>query len=370
MANRNVIREVASFFDRVKAEFRSRVDSDRAFPTHEKFTFADPELEEGRDVCSRDFIRRADVFSFESLGALGFLVGVVYLDEFYYYLVGGGGEDVCFGCEGVMEKPVVAGGLVLVFNFLDGAIPLRGGMMDLYDEVLYKDDEVDIKEVSLGSIMNFFPSITCFGVERDSVFYGKDENLSSKLGALFLSKSSRKYLSFRDGALVKIFDFSLGPNTSFPFDLLVGAMISSNWQHAFIEIYKIFEYLYPVPALGSFGENLRKAGVDTRGVGHLEMLGAIKDSFDWRPNEEGALKKVLSCLEEGASGEGMEVLCKIPGNSLHGKLYKLRNGLVHYKAGEELPWRGIGLSDSDWSQLVSWMIESAVFSYSHFFDVE
>ena len=183
----------------------------------------------------------------------------------------------------------------------------------------------------LDSVNKFFPLVKIFEIKAESPLITPEPSLFRV--ALFAVTNCVGLITLQWTAtgLENARAICSSQQKFLPFELVLRAVIERKNVHAFLELYRCIEFLFPFPKINQLRKKL-SVELSTQ-----ELSEAVEDVLGWRPTEESALQKLFSALPDDviSSFRGALSLKNIEDEFLASKvatvLYKLRNDCVHFR---------------------------------------
>ena len=217
------------------------------------------------------------------------------------------------------------------------------------------------------AIQEFFPPIKIFRIRAESPLLGTDSSLFRV--ALFAATKCPRLISlpWTSEGLEMARTVSSTERAEVPFELVLRAVLERKWEHAFLEIYRCMEFLFPFPKISELKKRLNFAGSS------VEVSESIEDILGWRPIEEAAMQALFRSLQPasvetfrqalGIERSDVLDLNKAVANSL----YRLRNDCVHFRPVQR---RSNAHKKVKWEILLQEMLKAVNEFYSAYFPHE
>ena len=195
----------------------------------------------------------------------------------------------------------------------------------------------------LATIIGLFDPIEIFEIDPNSPIMPDD--LMRLCCFWSVSNKERIILPFSKATFEVVDRLLANGASSLPFANLVSSLHSAHWQHAFLEAYRCIERLF---AFQIFEQLHRELAVSLPLLKFAERLETVTG---WRPKEEDAIKELFGFLPSTAQLLIEGVKNQVTGNSTeqtHRWIYKLRNSIVHFRAGTAT----VELSNEQWDEIL------------------
>lgn len=262
------------------------------------------------------------------------------------------------------EKPnggllsVIIAKLVIPLNNNINVLEIINSILPQYEgSGEYQGHEID-------EVKEYFLPIEIYEIEKDFILYGlNSETLLPRLtGWRLCTQSQSLALPFSKETLQFFKEIFLEGASSIPYENLVQCCYSVSWQHAFLELYRCIERLYPICILEKLYQDLNlKEEVITL----LEFEKKIEETLKWHHNEEMSLKIIFADLPR-KSIEPLDEIKKLnPENcemTTPKWFYLIRNNIVHFRPAHET----IEFGDKDWDKLIKVTLEIINSGYTRY----
>lgn len=231
------------------------------------------------------------------------------------------------------ELPVNAGAFCAAVNDLD--IEPIGGEAIGFDllENIFTPAEVTGVGVSypLETVAKYFPQVRIFQIKTGSPLL-KPEPCLFQIALFAVTKCTDLItLNWTSTGLENARAISSAQKPFLPFELVLRAIIERKNTHAFLELYRCIEFLFPFPKINELKTKLELT------LSTVELSESVESILGWRPTEDSALQRLFRTLppEIVAAFRQALLLETYEGDSLSSKvadvLYKLRNDCVHFR---------------------------------------
>ena len=210
-------------------------------------------------------------------------------------------------------------------------------------------------------ISEFFPKFYLFKIPSGSPFLALEE-LSTRVGLFALARTaSLRPLLWSSSALEIVQEICSTENKHFPINLVLHAILERKWEHAFLDIYRCVEFLFPFPKANELKRALQLETTTS------DVSYQIESVLGWRQQEDVALSTLFSKLPpeqlnliEQALGITPEEVsaAKDTWKFVAKRIYKLRNDCVHYRPVQS---RSQLKTAVNWPVLVQELLRAASF---------
>ena len=268
---------------------------------------------------------------------------VEYANTMYFVLIGLKTNQ--FVCDNTIleSEPINAGLLtaLLAEEFVDFNINFN--TLEFYDNMVFQHQDTSYKGHDYTEFLDYLQPIEFFKIPLGSVLIKGD--LNRILCFVFSANRQNIILNFESNLLETISELSLVGSDKIAYGLLLNSLLSTNYKHAFLELYRLIERLFPINYLKEFHSK-----VNTE-LTFLEFTATLETITSWRPKEDEAIDKIFLNSKPSTLENFNFFLQSSPSLSNFSPssyFYKLRNSIVHYRAIHE----EFKLSDNQWNQII------------------
>lgn len=211
----------------------------------------------------------------------------------------------------------------------------------------------------LSAIAALFPTCLTYRVSAPEPYAKSDHRF---LGAILARSYADGPLHIDPATLQKFaYLFESGPDF-LPYENLLQGLLSFSWGNLFLETYRCLEQLYAQPRVSA----LTSAWSSPLAV--RDVVALLENHLSWRPKEDEALAGLIGTC----SGASLQCLCSAFNVSFSvdaqdkacvsvaGRVYKLRNNIVHYRPIHE----AVSKADDEWNRIVQAMLDVLIDVYT------
>lgn len=245
---------------------------------------------------------------------------------------------------------------LLIANNILKIDPQTNGL-EFYNEIMFQHEENSYTGHDYKEVLKYLETINFFLLPDNSVL--KNESLKRILCYIFSNNKQHLILNFSDDLLESISEISLVGSSNISFGLTLSCLFSTNFKHAFLEVYRLVERIFPVSYLKEFHER-----VETD-LNFIEFSTSLENITKWRPREEDALEKIFNSFTSTTEYYFNIFFTSsddLKDQSNHKYFYKLRNSIVHFRTSHE----ETDLTDSQWNKLIMATFYLVDENYSNF----
>ncbi len=234
---------------------------------------------------------------------------------------------------------------------------------ELVEKIFYPVDAKEIPSIAYDwiTVSDFFPTFYVFQIPAGSPFLSLQE-LAPRVGLFSLTKAtSLRPLPWSSDALEAIREICTSENEQFPIHLVLHAVLERKWEHAFLDIYRCIEFLFPFPKANDLKQALKLE------MSTIDVSYQIESVLGWRQQEDVALNTLFSKLQteqlallSTALGIPAEEIASVDNSRkmVPKRIYKLRNDCVHYRPAQS---RSLLKATVNWPLLIQELLKAASF---------
>lgn len=247
------------------------------------------------------------------------------------------------------ENPLYAALLEVAFYELKIALINNPEPLVIINEIIpfYMEVENETYEGhDIDTIKRFFLPTQIYEIE--SGYPLQANQLIQLVGLRLCQQPDNLALPFSGDTLELFKQVFLEGSAAIPYDNLLQCCYSVSWKHAFLEMYRCVERLYPIPLLDKLHSEM---GLDPEHFSLLKLGKTLEDILSWRPLEESSVKKIIEASPKETKSLLKEVKDSMPRTksyALEKWFYGIRNNIVHFRAATPI----IEMSDDNWDELI------------------
>lgn len=243
----------------------------------------------------------------------------------------------------IREIDINAGILTLLIAERDVRLSKSISAIEFYDAILFQHIEVGYSGHDYNDLLSYVEPISIFAIPEYSVLKG---NYLSRGACYLLTKHpSLLILNFDPIVLDLTSDLSLLGSDHISYRILLDYLFSTSYKHAFLEIYRLIERLFPISYIK---ELYAETGT---GLSFINFVAMLEAKITWKPKEDDALERIFSSSREVTRQYFRDFLATSPdllARSDHKYFYSLRNSIVHFRASHE----DYELTNEQWNLLI------------------
>jgi hypothetical protein len=215
--------------------------------------------------------------------------------------------------------------------------------LEFDDNIMSQHKDIDYKGHNYIDLLNFLEPFQIFKIPDSSLLI--NENLHRILIYVYSNNPNNLILKFNKSVLELVSDISLVSSKNISYGLLLYSLLSTNYKHSFLELYRLVERLFPINYLKDLHQKIITE------LTFLEFTSELENVTSWRPREDEAIEKIFS-ISRLNTKEAFRVFLDssvyLQTQTDYKYFYKLRNSIVHFRANHE----EYDLTDSQWNLLI------------------
>lgn len=230
-------------------------------------------------------------------------------------------------------------------------------LLHFYNEILFQHEDSSYSGHDFEDILSFVEPILLFKLPTDTVL--KDHILARIAVYLFSKDGKNLVLDFTDDVTTFTADLAILGSDSISYKLILTYLFSTTYKHAFLELYRLIERLFPIAYMKQFHQ------ISNSKLDFLEFITTLENVTNWRPKEDEAIQKIFEATHSHTTNHFenfINTLVEKP--TLPTYFYKLRNSIVHFRANH----LEYNLSTTQWNLLIYatlWLIDEQYTKNQH-----
>lgn len=211
-----------------------------------------------------------------------------------------------------------------------------------FQDVIMSQHKEDIyRGHDQNDILPFLQPFTLVEIKSDSILF-IDETLRI-LTNITTGVQNMLVLNFEKDTLNLVNQLTLVTTYKIPYRLILNSLISANFSHSFLEIYRLIERMYPLNYIKEFYQR------SSSQLNFQQFAKELESSIGWRPKEDEALKKIFDNSSVSSKALIKSVAQKKGYRSNYSNyIYKIRNSIVHFRMKHE----EVKLTDEEWNDII------------------
>ncbi len=218
----------------------------------------------------------------------------------------------------------------------------RSNHLEFYDKILFQHKDPAYKGHDYEELLPFVDP--CIILKLTDNFLIKHNILSRIACYIFSLNSSELILDFDSDVTEFISELSLVGSDSIFYKLILNCLFSTSYNHAFLELYRLVERLFPITYLQEFHTKSNSQ------LSFLEFTSELEKVTSWRPKEEEAVEKIFDSSKQLTTQYFQDFHDTSPefkDQNHFNFFYQLRNSIVHFRASHS----EISLEPKQWNLL-------------------
>lgn len=219
----------------------------------------------------------------------------------------------------------------------------NANFLEFYNDIMFQHKDIAYKGHDYQELMPFLEPIQLYILPQNSVLI--NENINRVFVYIFSNNPKSLILQFETNVTNTVSDLALIGSNKISYSLLISSLLSTNYKHAFLELYRLVERLFPINYLKEF-----HLVVNTK-LSFLQFAAELENITSWRPKEDEALNKIFLSTKGSTLRYFRDFLNSSVALSTQNDstcFYKLRNSIVHFRASHQ----EFDLNDHQWNLIL------------------
>lgn len=264
--------------------------------------------------------------------------------EFFFILIGVNVQSTNIDNLILEDYPINAGLITLLLSERLIMLNTSINFSEFSNDIMFQYKDVSYKGNDYEELLRFLDSVQIFKLPENSIL--NNEDICRILLYVYSNNPKLLILKFQPTVLNTISEISLAGSDQISFDVMFLSLLSTNFKHVFLELYRLVERLFPINYLKDF-----HIKVDTR-LSFLEFTSELENITSWRPREEDAIEKIFSTSSNSIKffyKDFFDSSASLQMQSDYKYFYKLRNSIVHFRSNHE----EFELNDIQWNLIIN-----------------
>jgi hypothetical protein len=292
----------------------------------------------------KEWIKSAAIIDFVYITPTLRVIQIQFESKLYFTFIGSILDTTVLDISVVKELELNAGVITLLLS--EGMLKLdkKSNSLEFYDNILFQHQEKGYKGHNYSDLIIFLEDVYLFEVPEYSIVRS---DWTSRVACYIYSKnSSQLILDFDDNVTELISELSLVGSDNISYKIVLSCLFSNTYKHAFLELYRLIERLFPINYLKEFHN------VTATKLKFLDFVSELETITNWRPREGEAIEKIF--INSRASTRNYFQAFHATSTSLQNQndykfFYDLRNSIVHFRANH----LELELTNNQWNLLLT-----------------
>lgn len=307
------------------------------------------DVEEGKRYIftedkDKEWIKLAKIYEFVYITPNLRIIQIQFEGKLYFAAIGSQLDTTSLDVSVIKELELNAGVISLLLS--EGLIKLdkKSNNLEFYDNILFQHQEKGYKGHKYTDLIVYLEDIHLFEIPEYSIV---NSDWTSRIACYIYSKNpSQLILDFDNNVTELISELSLIGSDNISYKILLSCLFSNTYKHAFLELYRLIERLFPISYLREF-HNATKSRLK-----FLDFVTELENITKWRPREDEAIEKIF--INSKATTRSYFKAFHDSSTSLQSQkdstfFYSLRNSIVHFRANH----LELELSNRQWNLLLN-----------------
>lgn len=245
----------------------------------------------------------------------------------YFAIIGASLDSTVFDDSVIEEIDLNAGIITLLISLGYINLDKKANYLEFYDNILFQHNDKSYKGHDYNDFIPFLEQVYLFKTPEYSIV---KTNMISRIACYIFSKnSSQLVLDFDNDVTDIISELSLVGSDNISYKILLSCLFSTTYKHAFLELYRLIERLFPINYLKEFHT------ISETKLSFLKFSAELENITSWRPKEDDAIEKIFENTKPSVRKYFEDF--HNSSNELRALkdskyFYTLRNSIVHFRA--------------------------------------
>lgn len=198
----------------------------------------------------KEWIKSAEINDFVYITPTIRIIQLQFKGKLYFAAVGSQLDTTTIDISVLNEIDLNAGVISILLS--EGLIMLdkKSNNLEFYDKILFQHQENGYKGHNFADLIAYLEVIYLFEVPEYSIV---NSDWTSRISCYIYSKNpSQLILDFDDKVTEFISELSLVGSDNISYKILLSCLFSNSYKHAFLELYRLVERLFPISYLKEF----------------------------------------------------------------------------------------------------------------------
>lgn len=292
------------------------------------------DVEEGKryiatEAEDKEWIKSANIVDLINITPNLRLAQIQFKDDVFFASIGAQLETSLLDDSVIKEIELNAGIVSLLISENILRLDKKSNNLEFYDSILFQHQEKGYMGHNYKDLIVFLEDVHFFEVPDYSIVKPEPDWTSRIACYIYSKNSSQVILDFDKDVTELISEISLVGSDNISYKILLNCLFSNSYKHAFLELYRLVERLFPISYLKEF-HNV----TDTK-LKFLDFVSQLEIITKWKPREDEALEKLF--INSKPSTRSYFQIFHNSSNNLKGQndftfFYSLRNSIVHFRA--------------------------------------
>lgn len=272
------------------------------------------------------------------------LVEIELEDVKYFAVIGATLDSSSFDNSVMEEIELNAGFLTLLVSLGSLKLDKKANHLEFYNDILFQHKDINYKGHDFNDLLPFLEQVHLFSAPQYSAI--RQNKISRMACYVFAKNSTQLVLDFDENVTDIISELAIVGSENISYKIMLGCLFSTTYKHAFLELYRIIERLFPINYLKEFHS------ISGTNLTFLKFTSELEKITSWKPKEDEAIEKIFESTKpttkkyfEDFHNSSAEL------QSLKDSkfFYNLRNSIVHFRANH----LDLHLTTKQWNLLLT-----------------
>lgn len=275
----------------------------------------------------KEWIKTANIIDIIRITPSTRVIQILFQEKLYFAVIGAQLKSNLLDDNIINEIESNAGLITLLIS--DGLMKIdkKANNLEFYDSILFQHQEKEYKGHNYKDLIDFLEVIHFFEVPQYSLV---EDNWTSRIACYIFSKnSSQLILDFDNNFTDLVSELSIVGSDNISYHILLSCLFSNSYKHAFLELYRLVERLFPITYLKEF-----HVETDSK-LNFLVFVSQLENITKWRHREDEAVEKIFSNTKPSIRNYFETFLnssLELQNQKDYTFFYNLRNSIVHFRS--------------------------------------
>ena len=291
----------------------------------------------------KEWIKKSNVVDVLYLTPFQRIIQIEYLQNEYFAVIGSYINTSSIDPAVSIEEEINGGIAALLISLNHLRLYKKSNLLEFYNNILFQHLDNNYKGHNFKDLIPYIDTNQLFKIPDYSII--SDNKIGRFACYIYSNSPAELVLDFDKIFLNTISEISLVGSEIISYKIILSCLFSTSYKHAFLELYRLLERLFPINYLKDFH---LKSGTK---LSFLEFSAELENTISWRPKEEDAIEIIFNNTQASTKTIFTDFLDSSP--NLHGQkdskyFYSLRNSIVHFRANHV----DHELSNVQWNKLL------------------
>jgi hypothetical protein len=255
------------------------------------------------------------------------LILILFQEESYIAVIGGIIDNSNLDSVIIQEVDTNAGIITLLLSDAHLKLKKRASYLEFYDKILFQHLDQEYIGNDYSEILEYLEPIQLYHLPENSII--RTHILNRTASYVFSKNPNELVLDFSEDVADLISDLSIMGSDNISYKSILNCLFSNTYRHAFLELYRLVERLFPISYLKEFHQRSYST------LSFLDFVAELENVTSWRPKEDEAVYKIFNETKQSTIvhfDNFIKSSAELTGRDIPKLFYGLRNSIVHFRA--------------------------------------